>query len=151
MGVRNEQSSTRRRLSDAASASPELSPTRPRATWPHAGRIGAAYGLARQPAGAAAQGRVSVRHAHLGQVRSSSAPSLVLEPWRLQRNIPKRLFVLLPAPVVLSDLGGHGSCRAHRGFTVRDWSQLALFSQAMISRNRKMGCEIPEVSLLGSA
>lgn len=32
--------------------------------------------------------------------------SLVLEPWRLRRNIPKHLFVLLPAPVVLSALGG---------------------------------------------
>lgn len=44
IGVRDER--TLRRLSDPSSRSPELPPTRPRATWPHAGGIAAAYGLA---------------------------------------------------------------------------------------------------------
>lgn len=83
----------------------------------------------RAGAGAGAwQGSGSGRHAS-GRYQAA-APSLVLEPWRHRRNIPKCLFVLRSAPVVLSALGG--SCRVRRSFTVHDdWSSQVCFHQAM--------------------
>jgi hypothetical protein len=60
-----------------------------------------------RPRAAAAQGRdPSGTHTSGRYEAAARLASLVLEPWRLRRNIPKHLFVLLPAPVVLSALGG---------------------------------------------
>jgi hypothetical protein len=105
MGVRNEQSSTRRLLSDVASPSPELPPHEATTTSNLAARGRNRRSV--RPRAAAAQGRdPSGTHTSGRYEAAARLASLVLEPWRLRRNIPKHLFVLLPAPVVLSALGG---------------------------------------------